>query len=115
MRLQASIVFAAVLSLGLLAAQGAAQAGSLSDPASLTEQAPPLFNAQFNTTKELRRRSAPRLGTNGADRFYNLVKSGFFTDARFFRVIPGFMVQFGINGDPAVTPPVARRQFPTIR
>ena len=39
----------------------------------------------------------------GADRFYNLVKSGFFDDARFFRVISGFMVQFGIHGDPKIS------------
>jgi peptidyl-prolyl cis-trans isomerase A (cyclophilin A) len=38
----------------------------------------------------------------GADRFYNLVKNGFFDNNRFFRVITGFMVQFGINGDPAI-------------
>ena len=38
----------------------------------------------------------------GADRFYNLVKNGFYDDVRFFRVIDGFMVQFGINGNPAV-------------
>ena len=37
---------------------------------------------------------------NGADRFYNLVKYGYFDGARFFRVIPKFMVQFGIHGDP---------------
>ena len=40
---------------------------------------------------------------NGADRFYNLVKNGFYNDARFFRVIEGFMVQFGINGDPKIS------------
>jgi peptidyl-prolyl cis-trans isomerase A (cyclophilin A) len=40
---------------------------------------------------------------NGADRFYNLVKNGFFNDARFFRVISNFMVQFGIHGDPATS------------
>ena len=39
----------------------------------------------------------------GADRFYNLVKNGFFDDVRFFRVISNFMVQFGINGSPAVS------------
>jgi peptidyl-prolyl cis-trans isomerase A (cyclophilin A) len=40
---------------------------------------------------------------HGADRFYNLVKNGFFDNARFFRAIPDFMVQFGIHGDPAVS------------
>jgi len=43
------------------------------------------------------------LAPNGADRFYNLVRSGYFTDIAFFRVIPGFMCQFGIHGDPAVS------------
>jgi peptidyl-prolyl cis-trans isomerase A (cyclophilin A) len=38
----------------------------------------------------------------GADRFYNLVKNGFYDDVRFFRVIPNFMAQFGMNGNPAV-------------
>lgn len=75
-----------------------------SDPSKLTEKAPDTFKARFDTTKgsfvvEITRASAPL----GADRFYNLVRSGFFTDVEFFRVIPGFMAQFGIHGDPKVS------------
>jgi len=82
----------------------AAPAGNLSDPSSLTEKAPETFKAKFDTTKgaftiEVTRAWAP----NGADRFYNLVKSGFFNNVAFFRVVPGFMVQFGMHGDPKVT------------
>lgn len=74
------------------------------DPAALTEKAPEAFKAQFDTTKgkftiEVTRSLAP----NGADRFYNLVRSGYFKDVEFFRVIPGFMCQFGIHGDPKVS------------
>jgi peptidyl-prolyl cis-trans isomerase A (cyclophilin A) len=73
------------------------------DPSKLTAQAPETFKALFDTTKgkftvEVTRSLAP----NGADRFYNLVRSGYFTDVEFFRVISGFMCQFGIHGDPAV-------------
>jgi peptidyl-prolyl cis-trans isomerase A (cyclophilin A) len=88
------------------AAAFAGQAGdkaSLKNPASFTEQAPASYKAAFDTTAgkfviTVHRAWAP----NGADRFYNLVKNGFFDEARFFRVVPNFMVQFGINGDPAV-------------
>jgi peptidyl-prolyl cis-trans isomerase A (cyclophilin A) len=77
---------------------------SFTDPAKLTEKSPDTFKAQFDTTKgkitiEVTRSLAP----NGADRFYNLVRSGYFTDIAFFRVIPGFMCQFGIHGDPGVS------------
>jgi peptidyl-prolyl cis-trans isomerase A (cyclophilin A) len=75
----------------------------LRNPAALTEQAPATFNANFDTSKgvfvvTVHRDWAP----NGADRFYNLVKNGFYDDVRFFRVIDGFMAQFGIHGNPAV-------------
>ena len=73
------------------------------NPASLNAKAPELYKAQFTTTKgdfvvEVHRDWAPL----GADRFYNLVKNGFFTNAAFFRVVPGFVVQFGLNANPAV-------------
>ncbi|HYN10350.1 MAG TPA: peptidylprolyl isomerase [Vicinamibacterales bacterium] len=80
--------------------QGAA---ALKNPAALKETAPATFKANFDTSVgafviEVHRDWAPQ----GADRFYNLVKNGFYDGARFFRVMSGFMVQFGINGDPAV-------------
>jgi len=73
------------------------------NPAQANEEAPATFQARFETSKgafvlEIHRDWAPR----GADRFYNLCRNGFFNDARFFRVISGFMVQFGISGDPKV-------------
>src|SRR6202049_1034873 len=76
---------------------------SLMNPASLRAKAPDVFKAEFTTTKgnfvvEVHRDWAPI----GADRFYNLVRGGFFSDAAFFRVVPNFMVQFGLSANPAV-------------
>ena len=76
---------------------------SLLNPASLKATAPAVFKARFTTTVgdivvEVHRDWAPL----GADRFYNLVKYGYFTNASFFRVVPGFVVQFGLNADPAL-------------
>jgi peptidyl-prolyl cis-trans isomerase A (cyclophilin A) len=81
-----------------------AMSQQLANPAALTEQAPPVYKAKFDTSKgpfviEVHRDWAPI----GADRFYNLVKNGFFDNVRFFRVVSGFMVQFGINGDPSLS------------
>jgi peptidyl-prolyl cis-trans isomerase A (cyclophilin A) len=64
---------------------------------------PEVFQVKFETTKgdvviEVHRDWSP----HGAARFYELVKAGFYDDCRFFRVIPGFMVQCGINGDPKI-------------
>jgi peptidyl-prolyl cis-trans isomerase A (cyclophilin A) len=76
---------------------------ALMDPKSMTAEAPAKYKAKFVTSKgefvvEVERAWAPQ----GADRFYNLVKNGYYDDTRFFRVIKGFMVQFGIHGDPAM-------------
>jgi len=73
------------------------------DPSRATEQAPDRFRVRFETTKgpfvvDVTRAWAPR----GADRFFNLVGAGYYDDVAFFRVIEGFMVQFGISGDPRV-------------
>ncbi|MBD3236758.1 MAG: peptidylprolyl isomerase [Candidatus Eisenbacteria bacterium] len=69
----------------------------------LNEEAPESFRVKFETSKgdfviEVQRHWAPR----GADRFYNLVKNDYYDGVRFFRVIDGFMAQFGIHGDPKV-------------
>jgi peptidyl-prolyl cis-trans isomerase A (cyclophilin A) len=87
-------------------ATGAASKAKLKTPAALKDIAPAEYRATFDTSAGpfvilVHRAWAPK----GADRFYNLVKYGFFDDCRFFRVLRGFMVQFGINGDPAVAAP----------
>jgi peptidyl-prolyl cis-trans isomerase A (cyclophilin A) len=68
------------------------------------EQAPATFRVNFDTSRgpfvvEVIRDQAP----NGADRFYNLVKAKYFDGARFYRVVPNFMVQWGGAADPDVT------------
>ena len=75
----------------------------LTAPAKLTAKAPERFKARFETTKgtfviEVHREWSP----NGADRFYNLVKNGYYDGVKFFRVVPGFVVQWGIHGDPSI-------------
>lgn len=101
---------------GDTAATGGAESGTttqtppetvnpLLDPKSdaMNQEAPATYKVKFETSKgdfvvQVHRRWASR----GADRFYNLVKNGYYDEVRFFRVIDDFMVQFGINGDPAV-------------
>lgn len=91
----------------------AGKAVDFADPAKLTAKAPESFKVKFETTKgnftiEVTRSLAP----NGADRFYNLVRSGYFKDLAFFRVISGFMCQFGIHGDPKVSAAWRSAQIP---
>ena len=84
----------------------------LLNPAAFTERAPDTFKANFDTSAgsfviEVHRDWAP----NGADRFYNLVKSGFYDGNRFYRVTP-LMAVWGLNGDPAVAKVWLRARIP---
>ncbi len=77
---------------------------ALLKPSALHAKAPATYGVAFTTTKgtfvvTVHRSWAPR----GADRFYNLVKAGFYDGNEFFRVHTGFVVQFGISGDPQVS------------
>jgi len=94
------------------AAAGVPDFHNPADPG-FAQQAPDSFRVRFSTTKGdfvimVHRAWAPR----GADRFYNLVRSGFYDGVRFFRVLPGFMAQFGIHGDTAVTAAWRARVIP---
>lgn len=103
-------LWAAALALAVTAPSAFAQSKTtvrpnavLRNPAAMKDKAPETFKAKFDTTKgpfvvEVKRAWAPI----GADRFYNLVKYGFFDNVKFFRVVPGFVVQFGMHGDPAI-------------
>ncbi len=76
----------------------------LLSPSKATATAPEKFTARLETTRgdiliDVHRKWTPL----GADRFYNLVKAGFYDDVAFFRVIQGFMAQTGLNGNPAVS------------
>ena len=87
-----------------VAGVAAAAPPQLLHPASLHARAPAEYRVSFKTTKgtfvvTVHRAWAPR----GADRFYNLVRAHFFDGVTFFRVVKGFVVQFGISPDPAVS------------
>jgi peptidyl-prolyl cis-trans isomerase A (cyclophilin A) len=77
---------------------------ALLHPDRLTATAPAQFDAVFDTTKgeftvRVHRAWAPR----GADRFYELVRNGYYDRSKFFRVVRGFVVQFGLSADPKVS------------
>ena len=95
-------IASAALALAL-GTEVAAAPEKLANPAALTAKAPDTFKARFDTTKgifviEVHRDWSP----NGVDRFYNLVKNGYYNGVKFFRVVPGFVVQWGIHGDPSI-------------
>jgi peptidyl-prolyl cis-trans isomerase A (cyclophilin A) len=77
---------------------------ALMNPAALNAQAPATYDVKVVTTQgdftvHVTRAWSPL----GADRFYNLVKHGFYDGQILFRVVPGFVVQFGISADPRIS------------
>jgi peptidyl-prolyl cis-trans isomerase A (cyclophilin A) len=104
----------ALLACAAVAAQAPAdRTAKLRSPAALAEKAPETYKAKFDTSKgafviEVHRDWAPR----GADRFYNLVKNGFYDNVRFFRVVDGFMAQVGMNGTPSIQAVWDNARFP---
>ena len=93
------IVRIVVIASALLVAASIGMAGQ----EGADEKAPATFKVKFDSSAgpfvvEVHRAWAPI----GADHFYSLVKSGFYNDVRFFRVVPNFMVQFGMSGDPKI-------------
>ena len=106
-RVWVGVVVAAMLTAspgGQAPAGQTSPARDLTKPELFRDKAPETFLAVLDTTigivvMRVRREWAP----HGADRFYNLVKHGFYDGCRFFRVIKDFAAQFGINGDPKVS------------
>ena len=106
--IRASLILAVVLALAGCGGSGGSSSSkpdpALLKPAKLTAKAPQLFDVTFHTTAgdftmSVHRTWAPR----AADRFYNLVKNHFYDGDKIFRVVPGFVVQFGISPFPEVS------------
>ena len=99
-----------ILVLGVAVFLGACASGGLPE---INRRAPDQFRVRLETSRglivlEVHREWAPL----GADRFYNLVRQGYYDDSRFFRVIEGRWAQFGIHGDPRVSTLWRERTFP---
>jgi cyclophilin family peptidyl-prolyl cis-trans isomerase len=99
----------------LLLASGCVHHAVLLDPEApyWTTRAPDVYDVRVETTKgsftiEVTRAWAPL----GADRFYHLVRAGYYTDTRFSRVVPNFIAQFGVSGDSAINARWSTRGFP---
>lgn len=107
------LMTALALAAAVAAPSVASAQASLKNPATLNEKAPATYKVRLDTSAgpvviEVHRDWSP----NGADRFYNLVKNGYYDGVRFFRVLSGFMAQGGMHGDPAIQKVWGRANFP---
>jgi cyclophilin family peptidyl-prolyl cis-trans isomerase len=111
--LHCAVLLACLTGLGCTARPGEPERRPASDAAQTNQTAPENFFVRFDTSKgdillEIHRDWAP----HGADRFYDLVRAGYFDQSRFFRVISGKWAQFGINGDPKISKLWRERTIP---
>lgn len=109
---RARTALAVGLALCISAGTVAAQKISLMNPAAFKDEAPATYNVKFDTSAgvfvvKITRDWAPR----AADRFYSLVKNGFYDGIRFHRAVPNFMTQFGVHGNPTVANIWSRASF----
>ena len=103
-----ALLFSVLWALGCGAGDQGAEVNTelLQDPKSdaIKQESPAEFTVLFATsTGDFKIYVAREWSPRGADRFYNLVKNGFYNEQRFFRVVPGFVVQWGISPDPELT------------
>ena len=97
------IIATVALAGTLCACAAGASPPSLLHPKTLNAKAPATYGVVFNTTKGTFKVKVTRAwAPHGADRFYNLVKNKYYDGVRFFRVVPGFVVQFGIHPKPKI-------------
>jgi peptidyl-prolyl cis-trans isomerase A (cyclophilin A) len=97
-------IYTACLAIALAGCSSSSSKLEKAEEPKKSTEAPPKFHVKFETTKgdivmEIVRDWAPR----GADRFYELIQQKYYDGSRFFRVRPGFIVQFGIHKDPKVS------------
>tara|TARA_B100000945_G_C20421606_1_gene618322 strand:- start:1376 stop:2014 length:639 start_codon:yes stop_codon:yes gene_type:complete len=100
--MKSAFLFLSLIAVFLLASTTLVAQDEEVKPVEEAEQAPARFKVIFELSNdgEVEIEVARKLAPLGVDHFYKLVKSGFYNECRFFRVVPDFVVQFGINGDP---------------
>ena len=114
MNMKSIVALFALVTVALASGYGQAPSPLLTpDAPEMNRRAPERFNVRVETSKgviliEVHRDWAP----NGADRFYNLIRAGYYDQVRFHRVIEGRWAQFGINGDPKVSSVWRARTIP---